>query len=266
MNRPPTKPTRFAALLLALFSAAHAQQAQPPAAPAPQPPPPAARPLSPADKAQFEALIRDYLLRNPSVIRDAIVALQEQERAAAAERATKAARASRAELFDAPGAQYMGSDKPDMSLAIFFDYRCGYCKQVAPSLRKLVESDPKIRIVLLELPVLGPDSQFAAKAALAARPHGKYVAFHKALLASSNLKEETVRQIAREQGLPDSLFSQLDSPAIAQTLQKTAALAERLEITGTPGFVVGETILPGAVSYEVLTQVIQQEREKAKAK
>ncbi|MBN8733940.1 MAG: DsbA family protein, partial [Acidobacteria bacterium] len=223
-------------------------------------------PLSPADKAQFEALIRDYLLRNPSVIRDAIMALQEQERAASAERATKAARASRADLFDAPGLQFMGSATPDMSLAIFFDYRCGYCKQVAPSLKKLAETDPKLRIVLLELPVLGPDSQFAAKAALAARAHGKYLPFHQALMASRDLKEEAVRQMAREQGLPDTIFSQLDSPAIAATLQKTAALAERLEITGTPGFVVGDTILPGAVSYEVLTQVIQQEREKAKAK
>ncbi|MBK7927998.1 MAG: DsbA family protein [Bryobacterales bacterium] len=202
-------------LLLAFLSAAHAQPpaaSRAPQASAQQPPAAAARPLSPADKAQFEALIRDYLLRNPSVIRDAIMALQEQERAAAAERATKAARASRADLFDAPGLQFMGSATPDMNLAIFFDYRCGYCKQVAPSLEKLVENDPKLRIVLLELPVLGPDSQFAAKAALAARAHGKYLPFHKALMASRDLKESNVRQMARDQGLPDTIFSQLDSP------------------------------------------------------
>jgi protein-disulfide isomerase len=222
------------------------------------------RELSKSEKEQFEALIKDYLLRNPSVIRDAIIVLQNQERAAAAERAARAAKDSQTELFDDPGAQYMGSASPDVSLALFFDYRCGYCKQMMPTLQKLVENDPKLRIVLLELPILGPESLFAAKAALASRSQGKYLAFHKALMASRDLKEENVRKLARELGLGEDLFSRLESKEIADTLRKTAELAGRLEIQGTPGFVLGEKVLPGAVSYEGLTQLIREQREKNK--
>src|SRR5258708_131619 len=118
--------------------------------------------LTPEEREQFESVIKDYLMRNPAIIKEAIQALQARAGAAAAGKAAQSLAAERAELFNDPSPQYLGSESPDVTIVEFFDYRCGYCKQIAPTLQKLVDNDPKVRVVLKELPILGADSLYAA--------------------------------------------------------------------------------------------------------
>ena len=166
--------------------------------------------LSPAARAADEALpvpeiekiVRDYLMREPQVIYEAIQELQKRQQAAEAER-QKATIVSRAdEIFRHPDDPIAGDADGDVTLVEFFDYRCGYCRNMAGNLRTLVDTDDNLRFVFKELPVLGPDSVVAAKAALAAAKidHDKYYDFHMALMQSKDLSQEAVLSLAAAKG------------------------------------------------------------------
>lgn len=213
----------------------------------------------PPDRRAVETIVHEYLLKNPSVIREALAALGKQEEAAAAEATRKAIAAEGEALMRGP-AEYLGSAEADVTVIEFFDYRCGYCKQLAPVLARLVEADKKVRVVLKELPILGPESEFAAKAALAARPAGKYLEFHRALMANEDLSEKGVRSVASRLGIGERVFAGLDRKEIDDVLSSNAALAERLAIRGTPGLIIGDRLVPGALSYEALTELVAAER------
>lgn len=219
-----------------------------------------AQPSRAEGREGIETILREYLLKNPAVIRDALIALRDQEEAAKAERSRQLVAAEHGALFGDKRDPFLGNPEADVTVVEFFDYRCGYCKQVAPALEKLVASDPKVRVVLKELPILGPQSEYAAKAALAARSEGKYLEFHRALIAAGDLSESGVRKIARQVGLDDKIFARLESSEVSEMLRQTAELAQRLQISGTPGLIVGDNLLPGSVSYENLASLVAAER------
>ena len=228
--------------------------------------------LSPAARAADEALpvpeiekiVRDYLMREPQVIYEAIQELQKRQQAAEAER-QKATIASRAdEIFRHPDDPIAGAADGDVTLVEFFDYRCGYCRNMAGNLRTLVDTDDNLRFVFKELPVLGPDSVVAAKAALAAAKidHDKYYDFHMALMQSKDLSRETVLSLAAAKGYNrDAMAAEMDSAWVQERLDANQALAESLGINGTPSFVVGSTLIPGAVDIGRLAQLVQDERK-----
>src|SRR6516164_9712401 len=172
--------------------------------------------------------------------------------------------ARRSEIFDDPGTPVGGNPKGDVTLVEFFDYRCPYCKQVRPRLKELLAGDHQLRIAYKEFPILGSVSVAAARAALAAHRQSKYEAFHDAMMAASGqITEDTVYQVAGAVGLDvDHLKRDMSSPEINGALKANHALAEALDITGTPGFVIGNQIVPGAMELSNLKELVAGARRK----
>jgi protein-disulfide isomerase len=224
---------------------------------------PATGTMSPEQVQAIEKIVHDYLLRNPQVILDAVEQL-EQKRNDEAQAAAKTAMAEhRDELLHDPTSPVAGNPNGDVTIVEFFDYRCPYCKQVEPSLAQLRKDDPKLRFVYKEFPILGPDSVIASHAALAARKQNKYQPFHDALMAArGHLDEETIFAIAADAGLDiQRLKADMKSPEIETVISRNMALAHVLNINGTPGFVVGNQLVPGAVELADLKKLVAEARK-----
>ena len=220
----------------------------------------------PAELDSFEQRVRAYLLEHPEVIMEALQLLQERQRSAEAENLERTIAERSEEILNDPAAPVSGNPAGDVTLVEFFDYNCPYCRRVAPTVAGLEEADPGLRIVFKEFPILGPGSQFAARAALASRRQGKYVPFHQALMqASEQFTEETVMAIAREVGLDsEQLKADMQDPAIEAAITRNLQLAGALQITGTPTFVIGQQIVPGAVDLRTLQSFVSRARDEAK--
>jgi len=226
--------------------------------------PAAAAEFSPSQRREIEAIIRDYLTKNPDVMLDALQAAKDQMESQSRDKAAAALISRRHDLYDDPDTPVAGNPRGDVSIVEFFDYRCPYCKQVEPSLERLLRDDRNLRFLYKEFPVLGPESLTAAKAALAARKQGKYAALHQALMAlKGHITDAMVLQTAGSVGLDlERLKRDMQAPEIDRILKANNELAEALDIRGTPGFVIGDEIVPGAVSLEHLKQLIDTARHK----
>ncbi|CCV08362.1 hypothetical protein MESS2_730258 [Mesorhizobium metallidurans STM 2683] len=211
---------------------------------------------------QFDKRVRDYILANPEIIMQALQSLDARQREAQAAEA-KQVLASRADdIFRDKQSPVGGNAEGNVTLVEFFDYNCPYCRQMAPIMEQAVADDPQLRIVYKEFPILGPDSLFAAKAALAAQLQGKYGAFHKALFgARTRVTEAVVLKIAGETGLDvERMKSDMQKPDIQALIDRNTELAQALRITGTPGFVAGDQIFPGATDLATLKKLLDQAR------
>jgi protein-disulfide isomerase len=220
--------------------------------------------FTPEQRKAIEAIIHDYLTKNPDVLLDALQAAEDKIKGDARDKAAQALSTRRREIFDDPETPFAGNPKGDVSLVEFFDYRCPYCKQVEPALEALIGEDRQLRLVYKELPVLGADSVTASRAALAAKKQGKYDALHRALmLLKGQINEAAVLKTAESVGLDvERLKRDMASPEIARALKANTELAEALEIRGTPGFVIGNEIVPGAIDLATLKQMIATARRK----
>lgn len=228
----------------------------------------AAEPVSNMSKAEFEQRVHDYLLAHPEVVTEAIGRLEarqhEQEAAAA-----KVALKSRVDqVFNDPANPVGGNPKGDATLVEFFDYNCPYCKRMVSVMADAEKADPGLRVVYKEFPILGPNSLFAAKAALAADRQGKYVAFHRALFESHGpVDENRTLEAAKAVGLDMArLKADMQDPKINEQIEKNIELARALNINGTPGFAIGETVLVGATDLKSLQTVIASARRPPAAK
>jgi protein-disulfide isomerase len=210
---------------------------------------------------QIEKIVREYLLREPEVIYQALEELQRRQAEAAAARQLAAIAANEGKLLNDPTSPVGGNPDGDVTLVEFFDYRCAYCRRVVSSMRALLDEDRGLRVVFKELPVLGPDSVRAARAALASRKQARYVAFHFALMTSDDLSLAGIRAAARAVGLdPDRLEADMAAPEVLAAIEANYALANELGIEGTPAFVIGDQLIPGAVDKVRLEQLIAQAR------
>jgi protein-disulfide isomerase len=220
--------------------------------------------FTPDQRKAIEAIIRDYLTKNPDVLIDALQAAEDKMKGEAKDKAAQALSTRRREIFDDPDTPFAGNPNGDVSLVEFFDYRCPYCKQVEPSLEALLGEDRQLRLVYKEFPVLGPESVTASKAALASRKQGKYDAFHRALMAlKGQINDTAVFKTAESVGLDvDRLKRDMAAPEISRALKANTELADALDIRGTPGFVVGNEIVPGAIDLASLKQLIATARTK----
>jgi protein-disulfide isomerase len=212
------------------------------------------------------SILGEALRANPQVLRDGIEALrgqEEREREAAA----RLAIAQHADpLFRAPGDPIRGNPRGPITLVEFFDVRCPYCKQLHLAMVDLVRRHGDVRVVLKDLPVLGPSSLAASRALLAAQRQGKYEALHDALL---RLREEptetTLRREAEKVGLDwGRLRREMEDPAIQRRLDDNLRLAQAIRVEGTPAVIVGDTLLPGAVDVATLERLVAEERERAR--
>jgi protein-disulfide isomerase len=210
---------------------------------------------------RIEKIVREYLLREPEVIYEALQELQRRQTEAAAARQREAIAANQSELLEASHTPVAGNPSGDVTLVEFFDYRCAYCRRVVSSMRELLDEDRGLRVAFKDLPVLGPDSVRAAKAALASRAQDGYVPFHFALMATDDLSMAGIRAAASSVGLdPDRLEADMASPEVAAAIEANYTLANELGIEGTPAFVIGDQLIPGAVDKARLEQLIREAR------
>jgi protein-disulfide isomerase len=238
---------RLAAMALLLFATALPARAEDP---------------SPAEVAKIQKIVRDYLREHPEVIVDALQEYQHRQDTQKVEQTRQTIAAMKDELLHDPTSPITGNPNGDVTVVEFFDYRCPYCKAVAPDLAKAVAADGKVRLIYKEFPILGPASITAAKAALAAVRQDKYPAFHDKLFAfKGNLDDAAIYAMASDLGLDVvRLKADMEKPEIESVIYHNYRLADKLKIEGTPAFVIGGELLPGAVSFDNLIAVFKRAR------
>ncbi len=220
--------------------------------------------LSRVDRDAVERIIRDYLRDNPDVVIDAIRTYQARQ--ATIEQAQAAARldGAREALERDPATPVAGNPDGDVTIVEFFDYRCGYCAKVLPAIQALIAADPGIRYVFKEYPILGPDSVIAARASLAVwrlAPE-RYMDFHRALLSTrGSLNEARILKLADSLGLDvPALKTTMAEGWVEAAIQANYQLGRSLNINGTPAFIVGDEVIPGAIGLEQLQELVKQAR------
>lgn len=247
-------PLFAAAVMVAL--ATPAVLAQAPAKPVTKP---AAVPA--AQRAAIESVVRDYLLKNPELVREAMQALQAKEEAEKQKAQKLALATHRARIESDPTSPVGGNAAGTVVVVEFFDYGCPHCKRAVGAIDGIVEKDKDVKIVYKELPILGPESFNASKAALAAARQGKYAAFHTALMLSPAIDAAAINEIATKLGMDTKkLAADMEDPSVMAALEANSRLAADLEIQGTPAFIVGEQFIPGGVDVNTLTFLVTTEK------
>lgn len=221
------------------------------------PPPVAALPViktqgaaefSADQKKQIEAIIKDYLMKNPEVMMEVQTALESKMEKIQSERMQVALKDNADEIFRAPSAPVAGNPKGDVTIVEFFDYNCGYCKKALPDLARVADKDKNVKIVLKEFPILSKGSEEAARVALAAKMQGKYWEFHRAMLETQGqANEASALRAAEKLGLNmPKIKTDMASAEVKKEIDRTRALAQKMGIQGTPHFLVGDKVIPGA--------------------
>lgn len=222
-----------------------------------------AAPASDLPVEQVEKIVRDYLMREPEIIYQALEELQKRQAAEQAEQQKQMLVSRQDDLLNDPATPVAGNPEGDVALVEFFDYRCGFCRRVLPSMQALMAEDDKLKVVFKELPVLGEDSVRAARAALASRMQDEtlYLDFHLALMSADDLSAGGIRTVAASVGLdPDQLEQDMESEEVSKAIDANYQLASALGIEGTPAFIIGETLVPGAVDKARLATLIEEAR------
>jgi protein-disulfide isomerase len=219
----------------------------------------------PMDKVEVETLVRDYLRDHPEAVVEAIHQFQTNEESVRRKRTQALLVSLRPQVERDPSSPVGGNPNGNVSVVEFFDYACSFCKRVFPTVMQLVKDDGDIRYVFKEYPILTPQSVVAARAALAAwkTDQGAYVSFHSALMsARGELTEEKIFRFASESGFDvETLRRRMADNDIEDALVGNFKLAEELGIEGTPAFVIGRNLVPGAADAETLRQLVLATRE-----
>ena len=207
------------------------------------------------DKAAIEKIVRDYILAHPEIIPEAIERLETRQ--------SREAIAANRQLIETPypGAE-TGNPKGDVTLVVFFDFACPYCRQGHADVQKLIAADPKLRVVYRDFPVLSPASEEAAMAALSAADQGRYMRFHNAMFESpGKVGRERTLGIARGVGLDEArVTAELTKPELKAEITRNLTLGRALGLTGTPSYIVGDRVLSGAVGLDRLKDAVAAAR------
>ena len=223
---------------------------------------PARAEMNADEKREIERIVRDYILQNPEIVEKALVTLDTQRREAeAAEQAEKISELKDT-ILNSPNQAVIGNPNGQVTLVEFFDYNCGYCKRALNDLLALVESDPNLRVVMKEFPILSEGSIEAARISIAVKDLKPelYMDYHRELLGrGGTANEQKAISVARELGLDtNALKKKAEEASVTENLQEVRQIAEALGINGTPTYVVGGELIPGAVGFERLQKLIQE--------
>jgi protein-disulfide isomerase len=213
--------------------------------------------FTPAQKKEMGEFIKDYLVKNPDVLRAAIESLDKHDKDVAELERKRTVTEQAGPLFSSKYQADVGNPKGGATLVEFFDYNCHFCKGALPDIAKLMKDDPDLHVVLKDFPVLGPGSVEAARVAAAARlqlPGDRFWPFHAKLLAMHGpIGKAEAMGVAKELGLD---MAQLDkdmaSKEVDAGLNQVMSMADSLQINGTPSFVVGDEVVVGAVGFDQL--------------
>jgi protein-disulfide isomerase len=228
--------------------------------------PAAAQTISGAQRGEIEKIIRDYLLKNPEVLQEAIAELEKKQAADDAAKHETAVKDNAEAIFNSPRQVVAGNPQGDVTFVEFFDYNCGYCKRAMSDMFDLIKSDSKLKVVLKEFPVLGPGSVEAARVAVAARMQDKtskkYMEFHQKLLGGRGQADKArALAVAKEVGFDMArLEKDMASDDVKKTLEEDFKLAEKLGLNGTPSYVIGNSVVVGAVGLDALKEKINTAR------
>jgi protein-disulfide isomerase len=245
----------LAALLLTALAIAPPASAQAPAA--------ATSSFTAPQRAEIVQILRDALKSDPSILRDAITALQQDEGSQQAASTRSAIAANANSLLHTAGDPVAGNPNGSVTLVEFYDVRCPYCRSMLPVLASLLAQDHDIRLVYKDIPILGPGSVIAAKAVLAAQRQGGYGRLQSLLMAGSpDITEAVVRAAAQQAGLDwTRLHADMQDPAIQARIDANLQLAQTLKIDGTPAYVIGDQMFPGALPLGDLQAVVAAARK-----
>ena len=226
--------------------------------------------LTDPQKKAVEQIVRDFLLTNPEVIQDAIVELERRQQDAQKTAQKGALASERNTLLHSPRGNIVGNPSGDVTLVEFFDYNCGYCKRALADIRTLMKSDPKLRVVLKDFPVLGPESVEASRVSLAVKQQisgEKLFDYHTRVMETrGRVNGERALAVAKEMGLDmGRLQKDLDHAEVRAALQENMTLADKLGLSGTPAFVIGDEVVAGAVGIEPLRKIVASTRQCGKA-
>ncbi|WP_254054370.1 DsbA family protein [Sphingorhabdus sp. EL138] len=206
-------------------------------------------------QAAIEAIVRDYILKNPEIIPEAVEILQTRQKTAAIDEIRSGIEAPFA------GAAFAGNPNGDVIIVEYSDFACPYCKQTTADIDRLLKEDKNIKVVFRELPILSEASNDAALMALAAAKQGKYYAFHKTMFATGRPTPSTIESAAKEVGLDMAAARKfIATPEAQRELQNNIEVARKLQFTGTPAFVVGNQTEVGAVGYDGIKDMIAKAR------
>lgn len=216
------------------------------------------------DRTEIENIIRDYLVKNPELLIDMQQALEDKQREAQRLANLEVIEGAKADIFNAAYDGYVGNPDGTTTIVEFYDYNCGFCKRAQQDMLALTAADPDLRFVLKEFPILGPDSSKAHVVSMAFRTlmPEKYGDFHNQLIGGQGrATEDAAIKIALSLGADEAaLREEMKNPAIAEAFNQTYELANKLAITGTPSYVVGNEVVFGALGQEVLAEKIAQVR------
>ncbi len=208
-----------------------------------------------AQRAEIVQVVRDALHADPSILRDAVAALQQDDAARSLISAEHAA------LSD-PADPIAGNPAGDVTVVEFYDTRCPYCRRMVPTIVALLQADPGVRFIYKDLPILGPASVMESQALLAAQRQGGYVRLQDALMRTTGQPTpDSIRAEADRQGLDgERLLRDMADPAIKARLDANIQLARTLHIEGTPALIVGQQMIPGAVNLADLRKAVADAR------
>lgn len=212
---------------------------------------------APAGRAGIERVVHDYVLAHPEIIPEAMERMRDRETG-------KTIAAERAAILTPYGSAWAGNPKGDVTIVEYFDYNCGFCRSSLPTIARLIASDPKLRVIFRELPVLSEESRTAARLSLVAAEQGKFEPFHKALYAGGPVSEQSLSGAIRAAGMdPAAAMTAAANPRIDAEIRTNLALAQRLGMTGTPSWIIGDHVVSSALPIEELQRQIARVRATA---
>ena len=245
-------PTLFAAAIMLALPAATPTRAQT---------------FSADQRQEIEGIVKNYLLQHPEVMQDVMAELEKHQKAAEAEKNRAAVAENNATIFSSPHQVVLGNPQGNVTMVEFFDYNCGYCKHALSDMLTLLKTDPNLKFVLKEFPVLGEGSVEAAHVAVAARMQDvtgkKYIEFHQKLLGGRGPADKArALAAAKEAGFDMARIEKdMASDEVKKTIDENLKLAELIGVNGTPSYVVGDEVVVGAVGLDALKEKIAAERK-----
>jgi protein-disulfide isomerase len=224
---------------------------------------PEATAVAELDPSKLNPMIESYLMDNPSILQRVSDRLQEEVTAQRKEQTRTQLAALKTDIYDDPGHIVLGNPNGDVTLVEMFDYNCGYCRQALPDIATLLDEDPNLRIILKEFPILSQGSVEAARVAVqVSEANVDYWTFHQTLFTSpGKVDKASALKAASDLGLnPITLEMGMNTPNVSSVIEKSYKIADELKITGTPTYIIGDEIIPGAVGIDQLRSRIANMR------
>jgi protein-disulfide isomerase len=223
--------------------------------------------MTDAERTDFRAEVRAYLMENPEVLMEAIGVLEERRNSDAAANDIALLDTNADEIMNDPASWVGGNPDGDITVVEFMDYRCGYCKKAFQEVSELIESDGNIRFIVKEFPILGPQSELASRFAVAVlQTDGAetYEKAHNALMVmKGDVTDASLAALAAEVGVKDmaTVVARMSAPDVTAVIEANRALAQRLDVNGTPTFVIDKTLVRGYVPLDAMRQIVEDQRK-----